>query len=249
MHNLQSLKFKIILLTAIAVTSFKVDVVSAKNGQKLAAADSLFALQKYTQSYRLYDSIYSAGFVSPSMLMKMAFIQEGLGDYTMALYYLNDYYTITSNESVLEKMESLAEKHSLVGYDYSDSDYFISVYHEYYDQLLIALIAVSCIFLGGILYQKFRHRKKSVGNFVFFTISVLTLLAIINFGMGYHDGIITHPNTYIMSQPSSSSDVIEVVGKGHKIALQKDSDVWFKTEWNGQEAYIKKKNILPVYSR
>jgi len=167
MHDLQSLKFKIILLYAVAVVAYKVEAFAAKNDQKLANADSLFALQKYTQSYQLYDSIYSAGFVSPSMLMKMAFIQEGLGDYTMALYYLNDYYTITSNELVLEKMENLAEKHSLMGYDYSDTDYFISVYHEYYDQLLIALIAVSCIFFWGNSIPKVQAPQKAHGKLRF----------------------------------------------------------------------------------
>jgi hypothetical protein len=52
------------------------------------------------------------------MLLKMAFVKEGLGDYSNALYYLNLYYLKTYDKKVLKKMENLAERyHKLEGYE------------------------------------------------------------------------------------------------------------------------------------
>ncbi len=58
--------------------------------------------------------------VSPAVLMKMAFIQESLGDYSEALYYLNEYFLLTSDEGAVQKMQQLSEQHSLRGYAYTD---------------------------------------------------------------------------------------------------------------------------------
>ena len=43
------------------------------------------------------------------MLLKMAYIQEGLEQYPEALYYLNLYYNQNPSKKVLAKMETLAE--------------------------------------------------------------------------------------------------------------------------------------------
>jgi len=215
---------------------------------KLKFADSLFAQQKYTQSYELYDSIYTLGKLrSPAMLLKMAYIREGLGDYTMALYYLYDYYIQTSDEFALEKMETLANAQNLIGYDYSDKKYFLSIYHDYYDQIILLLSAITLLFLSGIAWQRFRMQQKPTGNYIIFSITSLLLIYVINIGMGYQEAIITHPNSYAMNEPSSSADVVAILAKGHKIKITGDSDVWYKTEWNDSEVYIKKKNTLPVY--
>ncbi len=247
MQNIQSRIFKIILLFVVNLYPVQNYAGTPGYSRTLARADSLFAAQKYMQSYELYDSIHTTGNLSsPAMLIKMAFIKEGLGDYAMALYHLNEYYIRTSDEMTLEKMESLANAYDLVGYNYSDKEYFISVYHEYYNYLIIVLVTLVMIFLSGIIYGKVKQHGKQAGNFVLLAIISGLLLAVINFGMGFQEGIITHPDSYIMSQPASSAEVIDIVGKGHKIIIDNENDVWLKTTWNNREAFIKKKNVLPV---
>ena len=214
----------------------------------LEEADSLFTKQKYTQSYQLYDSIFSAGLSSPQMLLKMAYIKEGLGDYTMALFHLNEYYVETSDERALQKMESLAEEYNLVGYNYGETEFVGSIYHEYYDQIVIVLVLLSIIFLGGVIYQKFKLRIRPVSNFVFMLIFLVCLAITINTGMGYKEAIVTHQNTYLMSSPSSSADVLAIISKGNKMQIKKSQDVWVKTEWQDQTAFVKRKNIRPVNS-
>ena len=208
---MQSLSFKILILLIMCLSTAPVRVQAQDYKHILDQADSLFALKKYTQSYQLYDSIYSVGQLNSSqMLLKMAYIQEGLGDYTKAIFHLNDYYIQTSDDRALEKMQTLGSKHNLTGYDYSESDFFLSLYHQYYNQLLLFLSGISLVFLAGLFYQKFKLRQKPVTNFALFSVSVLLLALVLNTGMGYKEAIITHPSTYIMSSPSSSSKVIAI---------------------------------------
>ena len=61
------------------------------------------------------------------MLLKIAYIKEGLGDITSAQYYLNEYYLATSNEQALQKMEDLAEANDLKGYQHNDITFFFNI--------------------------------------------------------------------------------------------------------------------------
>ena len=246
---MQSLSFKILILLIMCFATVPFSAQAQDYNSILQKADSLFTLKKYTQSYQLYDSIYNTGQLSSSqMLLKMAYIQEGLGDFTQALFHLNEYYIQTSDERALEKMKSLGSKHNLAGYDYSESDYLLNVYHQYHGQLMLVLSSISFIFLAGLFYQKLRLKRKPVTNFTLFTISILVLALVLNTGMGYKEAIITHPNTYVMSSPSSASEVLAIVSIGNKVPFQKNSDVWFKTEWDNRPAYIKRKNVTPIAS-
>lgn len=244
---MQSNIFKIITIAILFLLPNLATSAPKDFKEKIKLADSLFAQKKYTQSYDLYDSIYHIGKLrSPAMLLKMAYIREGLGDYTMALYYLYDYYIQTSDEFALEKMESLANTYSLVGYNYSDKEYFLSVYHDYYDQIILVLGVTALLFLGSIAWQRYQKQQKPVGNYVIFLLVSLLLIYILNIGIGYQEAIVTHPNSYVMNEPSSSANVVDILAQGHKIKIIGESDVWYKTEWNNTEVYIKKKNALPV---
>ena len=124
----------------------------------LAEADSLFAKQQYTQSFDLYDSIYQyQQEASPSMLLKMAYIKEGLGDITTAEYYLNEYYLATANEQALQKMEDLANANDLDGYQHNDITFFFNLYYKNYNWLVIGLIFMCLALFSVIIYQKRKY--------------------------------------------------------------------------------------------
>ncbi len=79
----------------------------------------------------------------PAMLIKMAYIKEGLGDYTSALLYLDGYYKHTANKRAIAKMSELASENSLDGYEYSDYTYMNSTVNKYrmpyFDHVLCAI--------------------------------------------------------------------------------------------------------------
>src|SRR6185437_3068766 len=129
----------------------------------LQKADSLFKNRKYTQAFEVYSAISdSLQKYSPQMLLKMAYIKEGLGDYTSALFYLNKFYAYNPERAVLRKMEDLASQYRLSGYNYTDLEYFISIYNKYYYYIIsIFLLGAAFIFISISLRKRSR---KSLGK-------------------------------------------------------------------------------------
>ena len=60
------------------------------------------------------------------------------------------------------------------------------------------------------------------------------------------EGIILNENTFIMNNPSSGSDVYQIIKKGEKIKIISESEVWYVVELENQRKYIRKKNILKI---
>ena len=74
---------------------------------QLIKADSLFNLNKYSESKVLYDSIfYKKNKYSNSMLLKMATIEENLGNYEKSIYYLELFQKNKNENKVLDKINN-----------------------------------------------------------------------------------------------------------------------------------------------
>lgn len=218
----------------------------ASVADRLHLADSLFSNKKYTDAYIIYNDLLNQGQSSSSMLLKMAFIQEGLGDYSGALYYLNLNYLKTSSKRVLLKMEELAKKHNLVGYEYTDYDYFLSFYYKYQLQVTLAILSLVLFMFAFIYYKKRSTQRRPVLAGVFYVLLLGLLYVLVNYGSEYQKGIIMSPNAYLMQAPSSGADLLEVVKKGHRVRIVGKEDVWVKINWNGNTAYVRENNIRPI---
>lgn len=215
--------------------------------EKLNLADSLFAQKKYTQSFELYEDIQNSDQkATPAMLLKMAFIKEGLGDYTNALYYLNIYYLKTYNKRVLKKMENLAGQFKLSGYNYDDVEFFLNIYHQYHLQIDFLIIGMVFIFFAFLFYKKNTVKIRSVYSGIIYIGFLLLLLFINNYGRGQTKAIVTSSDVYLMKGPSPGSDVVDVISKGHRVDVLEQDDVWVKISWDENEAYIKAFNLKPI---
>ena len=64
----------------------------------------------------VYQLNYQLGIYSPSMLLKMAFISEGIGDNENATLYLSKYYDLSPNPQTITKIKSLTGQSELIGY-------------------------------------------------------------------------------------------------------------------------------------
>ncbi len=218
--------------------------------ESLLIADSLFEAKKYTESFMIYESIFEIGEkTSPAMLLKMAYIKEGLEDYSNALFYLNLYYIQINNHNVLEKMKVMAAKNGISGYEYSQFELLINYYHKYFNYILILTFALSVLVFAIIVYQKIKKNKKATTPAILYVFLLAIFFYLINFGKDNHQGIINTSHAYIMSGPSSGSDVIDILGQGHKVTIMEKNDVWLKIKWNHQTAYTKAKNIKPIMLR
>lgn len=212
---------------------------------RLQQADSLYEKRQYTQSLEHYQTILERREYTASMLLKMAYIEEGLGRVGQALYYLDLYYQATNDKSVQEKMEELSTKFNLKGYENTDATLVLSLYHDYREQISLVLAALAVFFLSLHFFWRKRGKRVVAARFCLFVIVAL-LLVHINFGERISTGIIGEPNTFLMDGPSPGASVISIVDEGHRLEVVGKVDVWYKVRWNENMAFVRDIDLLTM---
>lgn len=206
--------------------------------QLLRDGDSLFNQQKYTQAFEKYEEIFQRqNQSSPAMLLKMAFIQDGSGDYADALYFLNKYYQQTADRQVISKINELAETNDLSGYSYDDIDYFLALMNKYQFLIIMSL----CLGMLVVLAYSIWKRKKSEKSVVAFIISlcfIIGLFMIVNIKPS-PKGVVIADQTLLRSGPSAGAEPIDAVAKGHRVNVVTRDEIWTKIVWNGEEVYVR----------
>ena len=222
-------------------------VEAQKSFEYVKIADSLFARQMYTESFQYYQTALEKNHVaSPAMLLKMAFIKEGLGDYSNALYYLNLYYLQTHNKRALRKMEDLANEYNLYGYHYTDKEFFLNIFYRYYFQLVMFVIVLAFLAFSYLVYKKRKLRMRPGMSVLNLVMMLIVLFFMVNYGRSYRAGIIIKQNAYLMQGPSSGADLKEIVNKGHRVRILGKEDVWVKIRWLDDVAYIRENQIREI---
>ncbi len=219
--------------------------VGAENQDLLRQADSLYQGKKYTEAFQHYEKLFDQNQGSAAMLARMAFIKEGLGDYANALYFLSLYYNQTSDKKVLSKMRELAEKHELIGYEYSDSAFIAGVAKKFKYELLIALLFISLL-ITLYIYRKKKHQEQPVTSAIFQIVTIAVAMLLINNAFFQNYGIVSQGNSLLMSGPSAGAEPIEMIDKGHRLKLLDVDEVWSKVIWNDQEVFIRSKNLKRI---
>lgn len=214
------------------------------NENILFKGDSLFDLKKYNEAKKYYDSLYfDKELYTNSMLLKLAFIENEYGNFEKSIYYLSKYNKEEENEIINQNLIKLVSENDLQTYEKSDFDYLLGIYST---KKHYAVISIVTILLAIFLLNLMRRRKNQKAVYVktFFTLSVIVLL-IINL-KEVKEGIILNENTFIMNNPSSGADVYQIIGKGEKIKIIKETEVWYEVDLDDQKKYIRKKNILKL---
>ncbi len=180
------------------------------------------------------------------MLLRMAYIEEGLNNIGPAMYYLNLYYLATNDKSVITKMEDMAKKFNLEGYKTTDADQILSFYHDYHFYFTAFLTALSLLCLSLAFYSRVRLHKRPVVSSVFLVIVLAVFFVHLNFGERITTAIVTMPDTYVMSGPSAGAPVIAIIDEGNRVEVVGKHDVWLRIRWNGEIAYVKNASLLPI---
>jgi hypothetical protein len=243
----QNRKLKFLVIITFSFASFSLSGFCSTAKEKLSIADSLFRQQKYTQSFDLYQEIYAQhNKVSPAMLLKMAFVKEGLSEYSNALYFLNLYYLKTYDKRALKKMENLAEQHNLLGYNYDDVEFFLNLYHQYQLEIDLSVISIVLFVMALMIYQKRKTKRLAMTTAYTYIALLVVLFLINNFGRERPKAIIASDNVYIMDGPSAGANVIEVVSNGHRVEVVGKQDVWTKISWQDQKAFVREFDLRQV---
>ncbi|MBS1487858.1 MAG: hypothetical protein JST43_09740 [Bacteroidetes bacterium] len=240
MKNLQTLIPKSII-TFLLVVSF-----SLLHGQSLEMkqADSLFKAKQYTQSAELYQSVFQKKNYTPAMLLKLAWIEEGLGKIGLTLYYLRLYYLATDDSQALVKMGELATKYNLSGYALTDTDrltYWFAQNRTMVLSLSTLLLLLNCCW---IFYKKNKQLRVTVSVWLL-AIGSVVVLVINNYTLP-RSVIVKSDNTYLMSGPSAGASVVAVVTEGHQLKKMAVEDTWVKVKWMDKWVYAKADALLEV---
>jgi|TARA_B100001063_G_C16777860_1_gene567309 tetratricopeptide (TPR) repeat protein len=205
-------------------------------------ADSLFYQKNYLESKKIYDSIfYVENQFSNSMLLKMSAIEESIGNYEKAIFYLEIFQKKDDKLKVKKKIKDIVLSKNLSGYDEDNKKTFIRFYEKYNGYLLIFLLIISC-FIFIVNSIKFFKKRKAIFLIPFFYTSCALILIIINF-KPLKEGIVFKENTFIMKEPSSGSDLYKILNKGDKISVSKDLEIWYEVIIMSEKRYVRKKNI------
>jgi tetratricopeptide (TPR) repeat protein len=242
---MQSRYLKILVVVGLILSTS----VQAAWGQylkkQLFLADSLFKIQKYPEALGIYNDVLNkSDQFSPQMLMKMAYIKDGMGDYTGALYHLNLLYYYNPDQQVLLQMEEIASRYNLQGYSFTDLEYFMFLYNEYYQYLIWAFIAFSGMAFVYLVIKKYRKLPLGFRPMVFIVLLALAFL-FTNFEMIPQKGIIKN-RTYLMSGASPGADRFNTVDEGHRVTILGKQDVWYLILWEGKTTYIQENNLLVI---
>ena len=231
----------VVLLIFISHTSY-----SQVSSYRLKTADSLFNAKLYFQSLEHYQEILKQNQYTPSMLLKMAFIEEGLEHIGKAMYYLNLYYLATQDETALEKIGELAQKYGLEGYEITQASRALSFYHKNHIFISGAIAAVMIFFASLAFYTRTKLKRKPFVLFTFLALTAAVFVGHLFYGEQLTPAIVSNPETYIMNGPSAGASVIDIIKDGHRVEIVGRNDVWLRVRWNGEVAYIRENSLLPV---
>lgn len=252
---MKKLQAKVLIILALSVVTLTARG-SVESGSALpkptyaentmAKADSLFHLKQYTQSFDIYRALFDIKQYSPSMLLKMAYIQEGLGHLAQSMYYLNLYYLATHDQQALTKIEEVAGKNRLEGYAISDTSRFLTFLREHYTLVAAALVYLCLFMISLAFFQKLRQNRQPIVPVTLLVVLVIVLSVHNYFSTNRAEGIISTPATYLMEGPSAGSPVVSIVGEGHRVEILGKKDVWLKVKWIDKEVYLKESEVLPI---
>jgi len=244
MKKIQTVILKILPLLLLCALPYSSPAESSHESMK--QADSLFKAKLYTQSFDLYHNLFLEKKYSQATLLKMAFIQEGLGHLSQSLYYLNLYYLASGDEQALSKVNEVAKKNNLEGYESNQIPPLYKVLQDNYSTI-IGVLAASAIFCLSFLAYQQRKTKKRPFVLAFVSLFFLGLLFLfVNFSSAPKQGIITTAPVYLMKGPSSGASVAAIVEEGHRLSMIGQEDVWLKVEWRDEEVFIKNNQLLPI---
>jgi hypothetical protein len=218
----------------------------ANNTSVLQRADSLYEVKRYTESLHLYEELYANGLSSKAMLLKMAFIHEGLENKSEALFFLNRYFFESKDKLALQKIDEIADRYSLSGYNSRESDLLYGFYHRNFDfiQYVLASLMILIIVLG--FYHKMKKQLNRSLLLIMMLFTSLLLVAHTNVGSRWKLGITQNDATVLMKGPSAASGVYSVVPAGTRFNIVNQKDNWLVVKTEKGKAYVRESALRKI---
>lgn len=232
-------KYKILFLPL-----FMIAISTQAQGQ-LSEADSLFAGGKYTEAFEIYQSIHQSGQVTEAMLLKMAFIKEGLTQPAEAIIYLSEHYKLSGDRKSFEKITELAEAQQFIGYEATDKEIILNAISKYRLYIISISVLIGTILLFQ-LYRKRANKEFSLLNLFLQLMLIIVIVMVSNNFLQRDEAILNSNGTLMVSSPSAAGEPLEILQKGHKVKILQESEIWTQIEFDGLLGYVRKSQLHPI---
>ncbi|OUJ74187.1 hypothetical protein BXP70_10655 [Hymenobacter crusticola] len=219
-------------------------ILAQKVSKILFRADSLFKAGAYEQAYPLYRQIFrQERQASPQLLLRMAYVQEGLGHYPAALYYLNLAQTRQPRHATWHKIAELAQNQRVTGYPDSWRQSLIITFRRYYYRLL-QLLLIAAVISGTLLL--IRRRSVTRGWWLAYACYLGLVMAFLNVLSPNQTGIVASSHAALMTGPGAGAAWLTTAAAGDRLIVRGRQDIWYQVEWRGQAAYIRRSDLLLI---
>ncbi|QIL75344.1 hypothetical protein [Hymenobacter sp. HDW8] len=223
---------------------FSQPVLGQKNSSVLTKADSLFEAKAYEQAYPLYRQVLrQEQLVSTRLLLRMAYIQEGLEHYPAALYYLSLAQARQPRAATWRKMTELAQNYRLTGYTNTWQQQLLITIRRYYYRVLQALLVGAVI--GGTMLLV-RHRQIGAGWWAVYAVYIGLTAVYLNVFGPEKVGIVSKSAAALMGAPSPGATWLTTAAAGDRLVVTGQRDIWYEVQWRGQSAYIRRHDLMLV---
>lgn len=231
-------------IIALLFLALSISLSAQSESELLGKADSLYSKKKYSEAKQIYYELFQKGYFTPSTLLKMAFVYEGLGDIPKALFFLTQFYNQTEDAKAYDKILILSNAHNLKGYDLSDLDRVLMWIRNRSTIIIWTLLTLAILSTVTLLTQSVRklpNVKIALGVLSIFLFCVV--LVVVNFGSPANKGVISK-KTYVMNGPSPGANFLTTLDGGNQVPILDTEDVWVKINWNDKIGYVKKSDVL-----
>ncbi|RPD47817.1 hypothetical protein DNI29_10270 [Hymenobacter sediminis] len=204
----------------------------------------MFEKGRVEQAYPLYRRAREQqGIQSVRQLLRMAYVQEGLGHYPAALYYLSLAQAWQPRYATWQKMVELAQEHRLTGYPNTWRQNLAITVQRYYYRLLQGLLVLAVV--GGTLLV-IRRRTADRAWWTAYAMYLLAVGMFLNLLSPGRVGLVARTRAPLMAGPSAGSAWLTTATAGDRFEVKGQQDIWYRVHWQGRDAYIRRPDLLLV---
>lgn len=220
---------------------------SQRDIKSLAMADKLFINNHLLQAEKIYQINRStSGKNSFEIDRKLAYIAKEKNDWLMELYYLSSMQSKQSKLETAKRLEEIARKKNLVGYELGIIERLKWIYFEFFPYLIGFLLLPACYVAYALIIKKVQNEKIPAYQIISYVIYLLFILCLTNFPSLYEQGLTSSTKTYMRNFASSSAPVIKIMEKGTRVNYIYMTNDWIPCYFEGKLGYIKSKDLLLI---
>lgn len=210
----------------------------------LPDADSLARVGDYAAAAVRYEALATTR-PEPAVLLRLAFAREQEGRIPDALWALRRAYERRPERLILRRMDALAATHHLVGYEYGDRRFFLTLLRRYYQTLLETALFLGVGLTTALVLRARRFPLRRPWGGILVTYAALAALAanILAPDKLNQEVIVCRPAA-LMSGPAAGARWLTTLPAGQQLSVTgRPRDIWLPVRWQGQQTWIRRTDL------